>query len=122
MSIDFIKDLTDKTKESLEPVAKINELMTKSMQDAFKQQMDSAKKYSDFASARFKALTQVKDADSLQDFVKDQMNAFSELNEQMMSDLQNLTEAGHKFREEFEEIVNAKDSAKAPKAAAKAAK
>lgn len=121
MSNEFIKDITDKAKESLEPVTKINELMTQSMQDAFKQQMETAKKYSDIASERFKAMTQVKDMESLQDFCKDQMDAFTKLNEQMMSDLQNLSEAGNKFREELEEIINpkAEQPSKASKAAAK---
>ncbi len=116
MNTDFLKDLNGKAKESLEPMNKIGELMTSSMQDAFKMQMESAKRYSDFASARFKAFTGIKDSESLQDFFKEQMEAFGELNEQMMSDIQALGETGSKFREEFEEIVR---SASEPKPAAK---
>ena len=118
MNTDFIKDLNDKAKESLEPMNKIGELMTSSMQEAFKAQMESAKKYSDFASARFKAFTEIKDPESLQDFFKEQMEAFGELNEQMMRDIQALGDAGNKFREEFEEIIR---SSSEPKASAKPA-
>ena len=121
LNTDFLKDLNEKAKETLEPMNKIGELMTSSMQDAFKTQMESAKKYSDFASARFKAFTEVKDPESLQDFFKEQMEAFGELNEQMMSDIQALGDAGSKFREEFEEIVrSATESKPEAKTAAKA--
>lgn len=113
LNTDFLKDLNEKAKDTLEPMSKIGELMTNSMQDAFKAQMESAKKYSDFASARFKAFTEVKDPESLQDFFKQQMEAFGELNEQMMSDLQALGDAGNKFREEFEEIIRTASESKA---------
>lgn len=105
MNTDFLKDLSGKAKESLEPMNKFGELMSQSMQDAYKTQMESAKKYSEFAAERFKAFTEVKDPESLQDFFKDQMEAFGKLNEQMMSDIQTLGDAGNKFREELEEIM-----------------
>ena len=62
------------------------------MQDAFKAQMDSTKKYSEFASSQFKALSEVRDTDSLQHFFKGQMEGFSELNEQLIEDLKSLVE------------------------------
>lgn len=118
LNTDFLKDLNEKAKESLAPMNKVGELMTSSMQETFKAQMESAKKYSDFASARFKAFTEVKDPESLQDFFKEQMEAFGELNEQMMTDIQALSDAGSKFREELEEIMK---SASEPKTEAKPA-
>ena len=46
------------------------------------------------------------------------MEAFGELNEQMMTDIQALSDAGSKFREELEEIMK---SASEPKTEAKPA-
>lgn len=121
MNTDFVKDLSDKAKESIEPIGKFNELLTSSIQETFKFQMESAKKYSDLASEQFKALTEVRDVESMQEFVKGQMETVSKFNEQMMNDVQALTEAGHKFREEFEAIVNPKapEKSSAGKAATK---
>ena len=109
MNTDFLKDFSNKTKETFEPVAKFNELLNQSVQDAFKAQMDSTKKYSDFASSQFKALSEVRDTDSLQQFFKGQMEAFSELNEQLIEDLKSLVETGEKFKDGVSSILtNAK--------------
>mgnify|MGYP003669303099 CR=1 FL=1 len=43
MNTDFLKNFSNKTKETLEPVTKFNELLSQSVQDAFKAQMDSTK-------------------------------------------------------------------------------
>ena len=106
MNADFIKDFGSKTKETLEPVVKFNELLNQSVQEAFKAQMDSTKKYSEFASSQFKALSEVRDSDSLQQFFKGQMEAFSTLNEQLMADLKSLVETGEKFRDEVGNILS----------------
>jgi phasin family protein len=105
VNTDFLKDLGQKTKDTLEPIAKFNELLSKSVQDAFNAQMSSTKKYSDFASSQFKALSEIRDADSLQNFLKGQMDAFTSLNAQLMEDMKTLIETGEKFREEVSEIV-----------------
>tara|TARA_R110001592_G_scaffold175466_5_gene414722 strand:+ start:45909 stop:46304 length:396 start_codon:yes stop_codon:yes gene_type:complete len=105
VNTDFIKDFSNKTKETFEPVAKFNELLSQSVQDAFKAQMDATKKYSEFASSQFKALSEVRDTDSLQQFFKGQMEAFSELNEHLMEDLKSLVETGEKFRDEVGSII-----------------
>lgn len=114
MNTDFLKDFSQKTKETLEPINKFNELLNQSVQDAFKAQMDSTKKYSEFASSQFKALSEVRDTDSLQQFFKGQMEAFATLNEQLMDDVKSLVETGEKFRDEVSNIMtNANQSEKA---------
>lgn len=105
VNTDFINDFSKKTKETFEPVAKFNELLSQSVQDAFKAQMASTKKYSEFASSQFKALSEVRDTDSLQQFFKGQMEAFSTLNEQLMEDMNSLVKTGEKFRDEVSAIL-----------------
>lgn len=105
MNTDFLKDFSQKTKETFEPVAKFNELLSQSVQDAFNAQMASTKKYSEFASSQFKALSEIRDTDSLQTFFKGQMEAFTTLNEQLMEDMKSLIETGEKFRDEVSELV-----------------
>jgi phasin family protein len=105
VNTDFLKDLGQKTKETLEPIAKFNELLSKSVQEAFNAQMSSTKKYSDFASSQFKAMSEIRDADSLQNFLKGQMDAFTSLNTQLMEDMKSLIETGEKFREEVGELL-----------------
>ena len=105
MNIDFVKDFSKKTKETFEPVAKFNELLSQSVQEAFNAQMASTRKYSEFASSQFKALSEIRDTDSLQQFFKGQMEAFTSLNEQLMEDMKSLIETGEKFRDEVSELV-----------------
>jgi len=105
VNTDFLKDFSQKTKETFEPVAKFNELLSQSVQDAFNAQMASTKKYSEFASSQFKALSEIRDTDSLQTFFKGQMEAFTTLNEQLMEDMKSLIETGEKFRDEVSELV-----------------
>jgi phasin family protein len=115
VNTDFLKDFSNKTKETFEPVTKFNELLSQSVQDAFKAQMASTKKYSEFASSQFKALSEVRDTDSLQQFFKGQMEAFSTLNEQLMEDLKTLVETGEKFRDEVSTIMTKTKNEKPPK-------
>lgn len=115
MNTDFLKDFSKKTKETFEPVAKFNELLSQSVQDAFNAQMASTKKYSEFASSQFKALSEIRDTDSLQTFFKGQMEAFTTLNEQLMEDMKSLIETGEKFRDEVSELVLKSKQAEAEK-------
>ena len=113
MSTDFIKDLGEKAKESIEPMGKINKLVTESIQSTLKFQMESAKKYSDLAAEQLKALSTVKDLESMQEFVKGQSDALAKFNEQIMSDVHALGDKGTKFREDLEGILNPKPAKKA---------
>lgn len=118
MSTDFIKDLGEKAKESIEPMGKINKLVTESIQSTLKFQMESAKKYSDLAAEQLKALSTVKDLESMQEFVKGQSDALAKFNEQIMSDVHALGDKGAKFREDLEGILNPKPAKKAAAGAA----
>lgn len=120
MNTDFIKDLGEKAKDSVEPMGKINKLVTESIQSTLKFQMESAKKYSELAADQLKAIATVKDLESMQEFVKGQSDALTKFNEQIMSDVHALGESGTKFREDLEGILNPKP-AKKEKAATKTA-
>lgn len=123
MNTDFIRDLSQKTKESFEPVAKFNELLSHSVQEAFKAQMSSTKKYSDFASSQFKAMSEIRDAESLQAFFKNQSEAFASLNQQLMDDMKSLIETGEKFRDEVTELfLKSKETEASKESAAKPVK
>lgn len=123
MNTDFIKDLSQKTKESLAPVAKFNELLSQSVQEAFKAQLSSTKKYSDFASSQFKAMSEIRDAESLQAFFSSQTEAFSSLNQQLMDDMKSLIETGEKFRDEVGELfLKSKETQASKESASKTVK
>lgn len=113
MSTDFLKDLGEKAKDSIEPMGKINKLVTESIQSTLKFQMESAKKYSELAADQLKALSTVKDLESMQEFVKGQADSLAKFNEQIMNDVHALGESGTKFREDLEGILNPKVSKKA---------
>lgn len=114
MSTDFLKDLGEKAKDTIEPMGKINKLVTESIQSTLKFQMESAKKYSELAADQLKALSSVKDLESMQEFVKGQADSLAKFNEQIMNDVHAMGESGAKFREDLEGILN-------PKAAQKSA-
>lgn len=119
MTSDFIKDMAEKAKEGIEPIGKFNSLLTRSVQDTLKMQMEFAKTYSDMASDQFKAFSEIRDMESMQGFFKGQLETMTKFNEQMMSDLQSLSEAAQNFRDEAEEIFNNKASESKAKTPAK---
>lgn len=120
MNTDFFKEFSEQAKQSAEPISKFNELMTKSIKDSLKMQMDSAKQYSDLASERLQAFTQVRDFEGMQEFIKGQFEALTTVNEQMLADMQALAEAGQKFRDEAESIFKPEPEVSKTKASSKA--
>jgi len=90
-----------------------------------KAQMAATQRYSEMTMDQVKAASEIRDVESLQSFFKQQVSAFEALNEQVMSDLKAMADAGTKFREDVEAIINPvqEEVAEAPtkKAPAKAA-
>jgi len=125
MTSEFFKDFTEKTKEGFTPFVKFNELVSTSVQDMLKAQMAATQRYSEMTMDQVKAASEIRDVESLQSFFKQQVSAFEALNEQVMSDLKAMADAGTKFREDVEAIINPvqEEVAEAPtkKAPAKAA-
>lgn len=120
MNTDFFKDFSEQAKQSAEPISKFNELMTQSIKDSLKLQMDSAKSYSELANERLQAFTKVRDFEGMQDFVKGQFEAMTKVNEQMLADMQALAEAGQKFRDELEGIFTSESDPAKRKTSSKA--
>ena len=56
MNTDFIKNLNDKAKESMEPISKIGNLFSSSIQETLSFQMESAKKYSELVNEQIEVL------------------------------------------------------------------
>jgi phasin family protein len=106
MTSEFFKDISDKTKENFEPVVKLNELMTSSVQDMFKAQMAAVQRYSQLTMTQVKAASEIRDLDSVQSFLQSQVDTFESFNEQVMSDLNAVAEAGNQFRADIEAILN----------------
>ena len=91
MNTDFIKNLNDKAKESMEPISKIGDLFSSSIQETLSFQMESAKKYSELANEQMKSFATVRDSETMQEFTKGQMDALAKFNEQVMSDFNTLS-------------------------------
>mgnify|MGYP000221076024 CR=1 FL=1 len=112
MNTDFIKNLNDKAKESMEPISKIGNLFSSSIQETLSFQMESAKKYSELVSEQMKSFATVRDSETMQEFTKGQMDALAKFNEQVISDFNTLSENGQKFSKELQEIIHAAQSDK----------
>lgn len=126
MTNDFFKDLSEKTKQGFAPIVKFNELMSSSIQDLFQAQMAATQRYSELTMEQMKAASEIRDLESLQEFFQKQVGTFETLNEQVMEDLKAMAEAGNKFRQDLETILNpetesAEKSEPAKKAPAKTA-
>lgn len=109
MTTEFLKDFTEKTKESFAPVTKLNALMSESMQELWKNQVAATQRYSEMTMEQVKAATQIRDMESLQNFFQTQIGTFEAINEQIMADIKAVTDAGIKFKADFEEILNPSD-------------
>lgn len=120
MTTEFIKDFTEKTKESFAPIAKFNELMSASIQDLFHAQVAASQRYTEMTLEQVKAASEIRDVESFQTFFQKQIGAFEALNEQVMSDLKSMADAGIKFRQDLEAIINPAEQDE-PKPAAKKA-
>lgn len=124
MTNDFFKDFSDKTKQGFAPIMKFNELMSASIQDLFHAQMAATQRYSEMTMEQVKAASEIRDMDSLQNFFQKQIGTFEALNEQVMADLKAMADAGVKFRQDLEAIINPEEAPSeetAKKAPAKAA-
>ncbi|GLQ29751.1 phasin family protein [Litoribrevibacter albus] len=122
MTTDFFKDFSEKTKENFAPIMKFNELMSASIQDLFHAQMSATQRYSEMTMEQVKAASEIRDMESLQNFFQKQIGTFEALNEQVMSDLKAMADAGIKFRQDLEAIMNPAEEEQAEKKApAKAA-
>lgn len=93
MNTDFIKNLNDKAKESMEPISKIGNLFSSSIQETLSFQMESAKKYSELVNEQMKSFATVRDSETMQELTKGQMDALAKFKEhtKTMSDFNTLS-------------------------------
>ncbi len=82
----IFKTITDQTEKQFEPYFKFNKLAAKNVQTMTELQMNAMQTYTDMGLAQMKAVSEIKDVNSLTAFNSQQLAALTQLSQQMMSD------------------------------------
>ncbi len=96
--------LTDTTQKALEPLTRLNEMMAAGLQKVAEFQMDALKTYADLATRQMTAAMEIRDAESLGQFLQQQTEVAGEISRKFLEDLRTLGEMGAEFREEVEKL------------------
>ncbi|MBY7729787.1 phasin family protein [Vibrio splendidus] len=105
MYTDIFKTITDQTEKQFEPYLKFNKLVAKNVQTMTELQMNALKTYTDMGLAQMKAVSEIKDVNSLTAFNGQQLTALTQLSQQMMSDSSKMQAAAKEFKEDVETLT-----------------
>ncbi|WP_299688635.1 phasin family protein [uncultured Vibrio sp.] len=105
MYTDIFKTMTDQTEKQFEPYFKFNKLVAKNVQTLAELQMDAMQTYTDMGLAQMKAVSEIKDVNSLTAFNSQQLSTLTQLSQQMMSDSAKLQAVAKEFKEDVETLT-----------------
>lgn len=97
MMIKTFSALTEPTKGALEPVRKFNQQAVAAVEELATHQLESLKTYSDMGIGQLKAVAEVRDMDSLQNFLHKQTDVLRGFGECALSDIKAVTQVGVGF-------------------------
>ncbi|MCE9685467.1 phasin family protein [Shewanella sp. AS16] len=121
MDYNLFNSFSEQAQKMFKPVSDINRLMVDNIQMVTDFQLTTLKTYADLQLQQLKSATEIRDPDSLQHYVKGQMDFMTKVNQQMVEDGKTLTDMGQRFRDQMQQILAEEGTAKsAPKAQAKA--
>jgi len=87
------------------PARKLNSLMVEHLAKVSEFQMEAAKSYADLSVEQMRAMTEITDAKSLQDFVSNQSRVAKVLGEKVTEDVNTLTGFGKDLTAELQKLT-----------------
>ncbi|QSX30599.1 phasin family protein [Shewanella cyperi] len=118
MDQNLFNSFSEQAQKMFKPVSDINRLMVDNIQMVTDFQLTTLKTYTDLQLQQWKSATEIRDPDSLQSYVKGQMDFMVKVNQQMVEDSKTLADMGQRFRDQMQQILGesnpVKPAAKAP--------
>lgn len=90
----------------LEPVIKVNKLSATNLEALVNFQMHALQSYVDMAMARVQAMAEITDPEGLQNFLINQVELVSSLNQKFLDDSKALGDLIERFQSEFNRLLD----------------
>ncbi|MFE8070640.1 phasin family protein [Marinobacteraceae bacterium S3BR75-40.1] len=98
-------------KKTAEPVTRLNKLMMDTATQVGEYQMNLFKEYAQMAGDQARALTEVRDVESFQQYMNKQAEFFGTVVEKASEDLQEMSRIAQQFREEATQVFQPETAA-----------
>ncbi|EAS65557.1 MULTISPECIES: phasin family protein [Photobacterium] len=105
MYTEMFKSFSEQTEKSLAPYVKFNKLFTKNVEELTELQLAAVRAYSDLGLSQLKAVSEVKDIQSLTAFNSQQLETLTKLSKQLIDDSNKFNAVAQSFKTEVEELV-----------------
>jgi len=105
MYTEMYKSFSEQTEKALAPYTKFNKLFTKNVEQLTELQLSAVRAYSDLGLSQLKAVSEVKDLQSLTAFNSQQLETLLQLSQQLIADSNKFSSVAQTFKVEVEELV-----------------
>ncbi|SMY16459.1 phasin family protein [Photobacterium aquimaris] len=105
MYTEMFKSFSDQTEKTLAPYAKFNKVFAKNVEQLTELQLSAVRAYSDLGLKQLKAVSEVKDIQSLTAFNSQQLETLAKLSQQLLDDSNKFSSVAQSFKTEVEEFV-----------------
>lgn len=106
MYTEMFKSFSEQTEKNLAPYVKFNQLFTKNIEEITELQLAAVRAYSDLGLTQLKAVSEVKDLNSLTNYTSQQLEALTKLSQQLIDDSNKFSAIAQEFRTDVEELVS----------------
>ena len=105
MYTEMFKSFSEQTEKTLAPYAKFNKVFAKNVEQLTELQLSAVRAYSDLGLNQLKAVSEVKDIESLTAFNGQQLETLTKLSQQLLEDSNKFSSEAQGFKTEVEEFV-----------------
>lgn len=105
MYTEMFKSFSEQTEKTLAPYAKFNKVFAKNVEQLTELQLSAVRAYSDLGLNQLKAVSEVKDIESLTAFNGQQLETLTKLSQQLLEDSNKFSSVAQGFKTEVEEFV-----------------
>ena len=105
MYTEMFKSFSEQTEKTLAPYAKFNKVFAKNVEQLTELQLSAVRAYSDLGLNQLKAVSEVKDIESLTAFNGQQLETLTKLSQQLLEDSNKFSSVAQSFKTEVEEFV-----------------
>ncbi|MEE4251269.1 MAG: phasin family protein [Alcanivoracaceae bacterium] len=105
MNQEFLKNLTEQTKNIFAPLQRYNQTMIENMEKVTEYQLSALKNYSDMGLSQLKLVTQLDEKSDIADLGSRQIAWLNTLSKSILEDAQRMAELGSEIKDSLEGIV-----------------
>ncbi|MET1256252.1 phasin family protein [Aliikangiella maris] len=105
MNDKLFESFSEQTKAFFQPLKQMNQTFASQLEKLTEFQVESIKTYSQLGIQQLKSAAEIEDANTLQDFAKNEMEFMTSINQRIIDDARRLTDIGLQFKSEIEELL-----------------